>query len=236
MIDIAITEIEIGDRFRSAVGDINGLVSSIKEVGLLHPVVITKSNLLIAGRRRLEACKSLGMERIPVTVIDSERLKEAERDENEQRVSLTPTEALEVRNHFLAIEKEKAKERKVEAGQKRGRGRPKKIDSGNLPQPINDKARDLAAKATGYSASTLRKVEEIVAAAEKEPEKFAPVIEKMNRTKKVDSAYKLLKGKESLIPQSKILGSLKDLWLSLDKKNRREFIKWTKTAEGKEML
>ena len=38
----------------------NPLAASIAENGLLHPVVLTSDNKLIAGAPRLEACKALG--------------------------------------------------------------------------------------------------------------------------------------------------------------------------------
>jgi hypothetical protein len=42
----------IGDeRFRKGPGDISGLAKSMAEIGLLHPIVITPDNGLIAGER-----------------------------------------------------------------------------------------------------------------------------------------------------------------------------------------
>jgi len=48
--------------------DIEGLAWSIKESGLQSPISITKEGILVAGNRRLLACKSLGWEEIPSIV------------------------------------------------------------------------------------------------------------------------------------------------------------------------
>jgi ParB family chromosome partitioning protein len=64
-----IAEIIIGDRLRRDMGDIKALAESISDIGLLHPIVIRHDGLLLAGRRRLEACRRLGWEAIPVSVV-----------------------------------------------------------------------------------------------------------------------------------------------------------------------
>jgi ParB-like chromosome segregation protein Spo0J len=69
-----ITSIKIGKRHRRAMGDIAALAASIEAIGLLHPVFITPEGKLIAGERRLLACKHLGWMNIPVTVVDARRL------------------------------------------------------------------------------------------------------------------------------------------------------------------
>lgn len=50
---------------------LNELVDSIKEYGLIQPLVLTKKNNqyeLIAGERRLRACKKIGLKKVPVVV------------------------------------------------------------------------------------------------------------------------------------------------------------------------
>ena len=64
-----IEKIQIG-RYRKDLGDLRTLAESISEVGLLHPVVVTPEGRLIAGQRRLEACRTLGWTEVPVTVVD----------------------------------------------------------------------------------------------------------------------------------------------------------------------
>ncbi|MGW0789916.1 ParB/RepB/Spo0J family partition protein [Streptomyces sp. NPDC002911] len=74
------------------------LVTSIKEVGLLQPVVVRKvaedSFELIMGERRLRACDEAGLERIPAIVraTDDEKLLLDALLENLHRAQLNPLE------------------------------------------------------------------------------------------------------------------------------------------------
>ena len=54
-IEVKISEIKIGDRFRRDMGDLEGLAVSIATEGLLQPIGITEDNLLVFGERRLLA-------------------------------------------------------------------------------------------------------------------------------------------------------------------------------------
>ena len=58
--DVDITDIQIGDRYRKELGDIEGLAASIKEQGLLQPVGVTANNDLVFGERRIRAFQHLG--------------------------------------------------------------------------------------------------------------------------------------------------------------------------------
>lgn len=50
-------EILVGERFRTEMGDIEGLATDILERGLIQPISINRSNKLMAGGRRLAAFK-----------------------------------------------------------------------------------------------------------------------------------------------------------------------------------
>ena len=65
-----IDSIIIGERLRRDLGDVAALAASIRDLGLLHPIVISQSGRLLAGQRRLEACRSLGWLSVPVTVVE----------------------------------------------------------------------------------------------------------------------------------------------------------------------
>jgi ParB family transcriptional regulator, chromosome partitioning protein len=71
----AIADIKIGKRHRRDLGDIDGLAASIAdpEIGLLHPITIDQHGHLLAGARRLAACKRLGWTEIPVQVRIAEK-------------------------------------------------------------------------------------------------------------------------------------------------------------------
>jgi ParB family chromosome partitioning protein len=75
------------------------LVSSIKQAGLLQPVVVRRANgeggyELIAGERRLRACQQLGWERIPAVQRDADdrTLLTLALIENLQRDDLSPVD------------------------------------------------------------------------------------------------------------------------------------------------
>jgi len=84
------------DRVRLDPGDLESLSASISEVGLLNPVVVDENNRLVAGYRRLSACRSLGWDRVEVRVIafsgDELKMLEAEAAENLFRKDFTPEE------------------------------------------------------------------------------------------------------------------------------------------------
>ena len=88
----AIAEIEVGKRHRVDLGDVTSLSASIREHGLLHPIVIRSDGVLIAGERRLAACKAIGWETIPTTTIDMEHLVFGEQAENIDRKDFNPEE------------------------------------------------------------------------------------------------------------------------------------------------
>jgi ParB family chromosome partitioning protein len=71
--------IQIGERRRKDMGDIDALARSIGDVGLLHPVVVTPKGDPIAGARRIEA---LGWQNIPVTLVDLNEIVGGEFAEN----------------------------------------------------------------------------------------------------------------------------------------------------------
>jgi N6-adenosine-specific RNA methylase IME4 len=80
--NIEISKIKIGNR--RALGDLTELASSIKEIGLLNPITVTQDFNLIAGHHRLKAFELLGIELIPVRIVDCTALQAelAEIDEN----------------------------------------------------------------------------------------------------------------------------------------------------------
>lgn len=112
---LAIDEIEIGDRYRKDLGDLDDLAMSIVENDLIHPIAITSDGRLVAGHRRLEACRRLGWSEVPVRVLtsisDAVGLLLAERDENECREPPKVSEQVAMGLAIEALEKPKAKAR-----------------------------------------------------------------------------------------------------------------------------
>jgi ParB family transcriptional regulator, chromosome partitioning protein len=66
---LPVAAIHVGKRHRKELGDVAELAASIEDIGLLHPIVVTPDGQLMAGARRLAACKKLGWKRIPVNVV-----------------------------------------------------------------------------------------------------------------------------------------------------------------------
>ena len=188
--DRLISEIQVGRRHRVDLGDIAGLGASIRELGLLHPVVIRPDGLLIAGERRLEACKSIGMAQIPVTVVDLADVVLGELAENSARKDFLPSEMVAIL-------------RAVEPLVATPHGGARTPSVPQLPSAGASKSATCALekgrttqKAAAYvrvGARTLEKAEAVVKAAEAEPEKFSKLLDDMDRTGRVDGPFKRLK-------------------------------------------
>jgi ParB family chromosome partitioning protein len=87
--------------------ELQGLSESIREHGILQPLVVSRdtqgSYTLIAGERRLRAAKLAGLQSVPVIVrqaSDQQRLELA-LIENVQRADLTPLETAEAYHHLI---------------------------------------------------------------------------------------------------------------------------------------
>lgn len=177
---VLIEQINVGNRFRKDMGDIDALAKSIKEVGLLQPIVISETYDLIAGQRRLEACKSLGWSEIPVSIVNLEDIVKGEHAENAFRKDFTVTEMVAIKRAIEPIEREQAEERQL-AG-----------------KPVEDSAegevRERVASSLGVSHDTLSKAEGIVEAAEKDPEKYGEILDKVDKKEmSVNKAHRQIK-------------------------------------------
>jgi ParB family chromosome partitioning protein len=93
----AVEAIRVGARARQDVGDITGLVDSIRQHGLLQPLTLSPDGILLCGARRLAALRHLGIKQVQVWIRAglSTRLQRlfAEQDENTLHQPLRPTEA-----------------------------------------------------------------------------------------------------------------------------------------------
>ncbi len=78
-------------RQRRELPEIEELAESISRLGLINPITVTKEKILVAGERRLTACKSLGWTHIPVHFAEEssdETVRAIELEENIKRVDL----------------------------------------------------------------------------------------------------------------------------------------------------
>jgi len=162
--EIDADRIVIGARRRDDDGDIDELAESIDKHGLLHPLVVDEDGRLVAGHRRLLACRSLGWDRIPVrslgTLTDAER-REIELEENVRRKDLTPVERSKqiVELAEVAAELAKTETRAAVARVSGSRG----------PRPDPGSRRRIADR-IGLPESTIRRAEQHVAAIDAYPE------------------------------------------------------------------
>jgi N6-adenosine-specific RNA methylase IME4 len=186
-VTIPIARIRVGKRHRKDLGDIAGLAAAIRELGLLHPVVVRPDGMLIAGARRLRAVEQLGWTEIPVTVVDLDSIVRGEFAENAMRKDFTLSEAVAIKRALEPVERAAAKERQREGARRGGQA------SGKLPEASQGNAADKAAKAAGMSRRTLDKAEIVVAAAEAEPERYGKLVLDMDRTGRADGVFRRLK-------------------------------------------
>jgi ParB family chromosome partitioning protein len=123
----------------------------------------------------LKACQLLGWTEVPVTFVDIDQIARGEIAENGQRKNFTPSEVVAIAATVEARERELARERmtlgKVSPGSERGR------------------TRDKIAAALGISGRSLEKAQQVVAAAERDPERYGCLVETMDRTGNINQPY-----------------------------------------------
>ncbi len=185
---IPIANIKIGKRHRRDMGDIDQLAKSISGVGLLHPIVVTPEYKLIAGERRLAACKKLNWSKVPITIVDLKQIARGEFAENSQRKDFTPGEAYDIWLAVEPLEKAAAKERQAAAGPKTGKGK-KKSGGATVPQAVKGKTRDKVGAFAGYSGRTMEKIAAVHEAAKDDPKRFGHLTEEMDKTGKINPAF-----------------------------------------------
>jgi N6-adenosine-specific RNA methylase IME4 len=147
----AISSIKVGKRFRRDIGNIDSLVTSIRDIGFLQPVTVTLDGKLVAGYRRIMAAKTLGLKSIPVHLIDIESVVRGEYDENCLRKDFTVSERV-----AIGAEVEKL------LGKRQGQRTNRPVQ--NFAQVKGMKTRELAAQKAGFgNAETYRQAKLIAA-------------------------------------------------------------------------
>lgn len=199
--EMAIASISIGERVRKDMGDIAALSASIGKHGLLHPPAVTSDGLLIAGHRRILACAGLGMETIPVRIIDVGDLLSAERDENEVRKAFTPSEAVAIARVIEDELKVRANANRSEGAKARwARRKDAKVNFDESPKFTPVKSTASASAAVGMCPQRYGQAKEVVEAAEQDAEKFGDIVETMDSTGNVKGAYTELRRRRDKMP------------------------------------
>jgi len=137
----------------------------------------------------------LGWSDVPTTVVNLESIIRGEGAENVLRKDFAPSEAVAIAAALEPIEREAAKERMLT-------GQPCE----NFTQ---GKSLDKTASAVGMSRPTLEKARQVVEAAEQEPERFGDLVERMDRTGKVDRVYKELQAERRLEQRAALANTVK---------------------------
>jgi ParB-like chromosome segregation protein Spo0J len=181
--------------------------------------------LLVDGHRRIMAYKKLGLDKIPAVVISKydtktygvSKLLQAEHDANVVRKDFTPSEAVYIAEKIKDwIETNK----RIENNERGNLPREKEYEETELLRYTREnynkdvhlesrdsekvkkedgeykRTRDVVAKSVGMSYKTLEKAKAVVESAAKNPEN-ADLVEKMDKSGKVDGAYKELQDRIS---------------------------------------
>lgn len=113
---VDIDKIKVNERIRKDFGDLQELADDIDANGLLQTPLVTVDLDLIAGERRLRACRDIlkwkQIEVRPVTVRDAEHQLEMEISENEVRKDFSKAERIDYARRLERIESARAEERK----------------------------------------------------------------------------------------------------------------------------
>lgn len=183
-------EVVVDGRIRKDCGNLDELADDIRENGLINPPTVyydleDEKYHLIAGERRLRACKKISsMRKIPVLVItdpvgEEQRLR-MEISENEVRQDFSKSERVDYMKRLARIEAIKAAERKKAGTKAIGGCSDEDPDEGdgdhvpNLAHGQTGRTRDIVAEQFGISHGTMQKEIEIVDhKADIDPEDFA---------------------------------------------------------------
>lgn len=205
-VEVPLEWVQVVGRFRRELGDVGSLAHSIKDIGLINPITVTADGRLVAGQRRLEAVRQIGMTTIPARIVESldgavERLT-AERDENTERKDMTPEELVALGRALEELERPKAEQRAREARTRAGKIRQGTYASteaaSGSAEPnaaVSGKTNEKVAEAIGTSATTYMRAKTVVEAANDHttsPEERAvaqAALDEMNTTGRISGAY-----------------------------------------------
>ena len=94
LVEVETAHVQVKDPLRKGQGDLTTLENSIRNLGLLQPILVDSRNVLVAGGRRLQACRNVGMTTIPAIRLDvpsgSMTIHDIRADENLCREELSP--------------------------------------------------------------------------------------------------------------------------------------------------
>lgn len=196
---LRISDVKVGQRVRDEYGDMEALADSIKEHGLLHPIVVDSDYNLIAGCRRLLACERIGMKEIEAKVLEDiseKELRILELEENIRRKDLTELEKSKNLVELAEIKEQELKEKvkvltdSVHSGNKEFFSEFEKnncAESAHLNDPNKIGVRTIA-KEIGIPPKTLHDAKQHVKAVEE-----FPPLENLPKYQAIETAKELRK-------------------------------------------
>lgn len=161
---ILINSVTVTNRIRKDLGDISALAANISELGLLSPILVNKQHQLLAGERRLTACRELGWTDIPAIIMDTadaERELAVEFAENRYRKDFNREEIVDAGIQMERIESIKAEERRIST-QNNNAAKSVKAEVENFPHQEVGKTRDIVARRLGISGKQYERMKFIV--------------------------------------------------------------------------
>jgi ParB family chromosome partitioning protein len=161
---------------RQVMGDLTELVASVKEQGIIEPIVVRQRGSrfqIVAGERRYQAAVRAGVDELPVVIrdVDDVGILEIALVENLQRKDLTPFEEAEALQALC----QKAGYTHEALAQKLGKSRTVITESLSLNQ-IPDSIKSLCRLADITSKSLLLQI-----VRQGDPEKMAALVEQISR-------------------------------------------------------
>src|SRR5664279_3116769 len=118
---------------------------------------------------------------IPVTMVDLIQAARGEAHENFVRKDLLPSEIVALKRAIEPLERRLARERQ---GSRTDLGHLATVDE------CQGAARDKIARYLGVGRTTVERAETVMQAAEEEPDEYGHLVEQMDRSGKVASAYR----------------------------------------------
>jgi len=127
--------------------DIDTLIQSIKQVGLLQPLIITKKYTLISGHRRLACLRELKIKKAECIVkdIEDEEAIVFIIESNRQRVKTARQQLNEAKYLFEYYGRNQGKRNDI-------------LTCGDTPQVVGTKTRDKVADEVGTSTNTISRL------------------------------------------------------------------------------
>ena len=197
--EVAIDDIEEGDRLRGDLVDVAGLARSIEADGLMYPLLVTEALELIDGARRLTAVAGLGWETAPVLVYSEaeiERVRRMLAPPAPGGPEPTRADALRALEIDANVQSEPFALDAVYEGcvwwrafYEGREGRPRK--SAQVAR-VTGRTSKLLAKRFCYGYRTIEKLMELGDAAKDQPAKCGELFAEAVRTNRVDGAHRKL--------------------------------------------